>query len=64
MLEADLQEAAENRQRIASGYATRWWTWYESVVRNTPYSHPLPAYIPIGNLPQAGGHYRGGGDET
>ena len=52
MTEEDLERAKLSRERV---YNNQWWEFYESVVRNTPHNVSLPAYIPIGELPQATG---------
>ena len=57
----DFDKAAKNRWRIATGYATCWWTWLERVLKTLPLDSPLPRWIPQGELPQAGGtrEYKG-----
>lgn len=50
----DFQRAKENRERIASGYASRYWDWLDHALQRTPIGKPLPPWVPQGDLPSVG----------
>lgn len=43
------QRAAENRERIRTGFAGAYWDSLETIIAGTPRNQRLPSYVPVDN---------------